>query len=67
MTRRHIHRSLVSLSTRIFPWLKVTKLLKVGCLRYAVGRQPSTPLINLGRTWTLIDDDDDDDDEGLNV
>ena len=30
--------------------LKVTKLLKVGCLPYAVGKQPSIPLINLGRT-----------------
>ena len=40
-----------------FPWidncLKMTKLLKVGCLPYSVGRQPSIPLINLGRTWTL--------------
>ena len=40
-----------------FPWidncLKVTKLLKVGCLPYAVGKQLSIPLINLGRTWTL--------------
>ena len=31
----------------------VTKLLKVGCLPYAVGKQPSIPLINLERTWTL--------------
>ena len=40
-----------------FPWidnsLMVTKLLKVGCLPYAVGKQPSIPLIDLGRTWTL--------------
>ena len=34
-------------------FLKVTKLLKVGCLPDAVGKQPSIPLINLGRTWTL--------------
>ena len=39
------------------PWidncLAVTKLLKVGCLPYAVGKQPSIPLIYLGKTWTL--------------
>ena len=28
-------------------------LLKVDCLPNAVGKQPSIPLINLGRTWTL--------------
>ena len=37
--------------------------LKVGCLPYAVGKQPSKPLINLGRKWTDDDDDDDDDDD----
>ena len=36
-------------------------LLKVDCLPNAVGKQPSIPLINLGRKWTLSDDDDDDD------
>ena len=40
-----------------FPWIKncltVTKSLKVGCLPYAVGKQPSIPLIDLRRTWTL--------------
>ena len=40
-----------------FPWmdncLMATKTLTVGCLPYAVGKQPSIPLINLGRTWTL--------------
>ena len=41
--------------------------LKVGCLPYAVGKQPSIPLINLGRKRTLNDDDeDDDDDDNLN-
>ena len=47
------HQKLVS----TFPWidncLMVTKSLKVGCLSCAVGKQPSIPLINLGRTWTL--------------
>ena len=38
-------------------------LLKVDCLPYAVGKQPSIPLIYLGRKWTLNDDDDDDDDD----
>ena len=28
-------------------------LLKVGCPPYAVGKQPSIPLIDLGRIWTL--------------
>ena len=28
-------------------------MLKVNCLPYAVGKQPSIPLINLGREWTL--------------
>ena len=28
-------------------------LLKVDCLPNAVGKQPSIPLINLGRKWTL--------------
>ena len=28
-------------------------LLKVDCLPYAVGKQPSIPLIYLGRKWTL--------------
>ena len=36
-----------------FPWIDncvmVSKSLKVGHLRYAVGKQPSIPLINLGR------------------
>ena len=40
-------------------------LLKVDCLPNAVGKQPSIPLICLGRRWTfklmMIDDDDDDD------
>ena len=27
--------------------------LKVGCLPYAVGKQPSIPLINPGTIWTL--------------
>ena len=27
--------------------------LKVGCLPHAVGKQPSIPLINLGRKWLL--------------
>ena len=34
-------------------------MLKVGCLPYAVGKQPSLPLntlINLGRTWTYLTD-----------
>ena len=31
----------------------------VGCLPCAVGQQPSMPLINLGRKWTLAYDDDD--------
>ena len=33
------------------PKMKVS--LKVGCLPYAVGKQPSIPSINLGRKWTL--------------
>ena len=28
-------------------------LLKIDCLPYAVGKQPSIPSINLGRKWTL--------------
>ena len=28
-------------------------MLNAGCLPYAVGKQPSIPLINHGRTWTL--------------
>ena len=28
-------------------------LLKVDCLPNAVGKQPSLPLIDLGRKWTL--------------
>ena len=36
--------------------------LKAGCLPYAVGKQPSIPLINLGRKMDskmmMIDDDD---------
>ena len=28
-------------------------LLKVDCLPNAVGKQPSIPLIDLGRKWTL--------------
>ena len=38
-------------------------MLKIGCLPYAVGKQPSIPSINLGKNgqkWTLNDDDDDD-------
>ena len=27
--------------------------LKIGCLPYAGEKQPSIPLINLGRKWTL--------------
>ena len=33
-------------------------MLKAGCLPYAVGKQPSIPLINLGRNGHLTDDDD---------
>ena len=29
-------------------------LLKVNCLPNAVGKQPSIPLIYLGRKWTLM-------------
>ena len=36
--------------------------LNAGCLPYAVEKQPSIPLINLGRTCLLNDGDDDDDD-----
>ena len=36
----------------IFPWLDLW-WLKVGCVPYAVGKQPSMPLINLGRKWLL--------------
>ena len=39
-------------------------LLKVDCLPNAVGKQPSIPLINLGRKWMfLLMHEDDDDDE----
>ena len=31
----------------------MTKLLKVECLLYAVEKQPSTPVINLGKKWAL--------------
>ena len=34
-------------------------LLKVDCLPNAVGKQPSIPLIYLGRKWTVTTDDDD--------
>ena len=37
----------------------VTKSEKFGRLPYAVGKQPSIPLINLGRTWTMMMIDDD--------
>ena len=40
--------------------------LKVGCLPYAVGKQPSIPMINRGRKWTLNDDDDDEFGESTN-
>ena len=33
--------------------------LKVGCLLYAVGKQPSIPLINLGKNGHYDDDNDD--------
>ena len=33
-------------------------LLKVDCLPNTVGKQPSIPLIDLGRKSTLTDDDD---------
>ena len=41
-------------------WLneKSQVLLKVGCLPYAVGKQPSIPLINLGKKDIKDDDDD---------
>ena len=29
-------------------------LLKVDCLPNAVGKQPSIPLINLGRKWMMM-------------
>ena len=29
-------------------------LLKVDCLPNAVGKQPSIPLIDLGRKWTMM-------------
>ena len=29
--------------------------LKIGCLSHAVGKQPSIPLINLGKIGVLID------------
>ena len=31
----------------------IKMLLKVNCLPNAVGKQPSIPLNNLGRKWTL--------------
>ena len=37
--------------------------LKVGCLPYAVVKQPSIPLINLGKNGHFADDDDDDNDD----
>ena len=36
---------------------------KAGCLPYAVGKQPSIPLISLERSGRCDDDDDDDDDD----
>ena len=33
--------------------LKIEVWLKVGCLLYAVGKQPFIPLINHGRKWML--------------
>ena len=44
-------------------------LLMVDCLPYAVAKQPSIPLIKLGRKWTWNgetddDDGDEDDDDG---
>ena len=33
--------------------LRLKVLLKVDCLPNAVGKQPSIPLIYLGRKWTL--------------
>ena len=39
------------------PWIEnylmMAKSLKVGYLPYAVGKQLSVPLINLGRNWML--------------
>ena len=50
-------------------WLnkKFWVLLKVGCLPYAVEKQPSIPLIILGRNGHWADEDDDDDDDGYNT
>ena len=42
-------------------------MLTVDCLPNAVGKQPSMPLINLGRKWHKADDDDDDDDDEFNI
>ena len=40
-----------------YPWIDncfmVTKSPEVDCLPCAVGKQPSIPLINLGKTWKL--------------
>ena len=33
--------------------------LKAGCLPYDVGKQPSIPLINLGKNGRYAEDDDD--------
>ena len=49
-------------------WLKMgdpKMLLKVDCLPNAVGKQPSIPLIDLGRNWTGNWTDEDDDDETM--
>ena len=47
-----------------FPWidncLMGTKLLKVGCIPYAVGKQPSIPWLILEENRRWIDDDNDD-------
>ena len=42
----------VTMTKREIPRIKLS--LNVGCLNYAVGKQPSIPMINCGRKRTLI-------------
>ena len=53
VSRLPMNRSIpLRVSSKIW-WLMVTYSLKVGCLPYAVGKQPFIPLINLRRKWLL--------------
>ena len=43
----------LKMEASLWPNEKSWVSIKAGCLPYAFGKQPSIPLINLGRKWTL--------------